>query len=108
MASMRLIVMSDNELQKYNVTNIDEIFSSMVSVDNERRALNKLFKIVEDIKESSFTTDLVENRARLKSDNLSDDERYSLIYLIGQKEIVEKILESVHKAIESLDLSLRI
>ncbi|CAF5148725.1 unnamed protein product, partial [Rotaria magnacalcarata] len=82
---------------------VNELLSSMVTVDNERRALNKLATFLNDFKEVSFTTTLEENLNRLKSNQLKDDERYSLIYLIGQKQIVDNALRWIDNALSQLE-----
>jgi hypothetical protein len=89
MASLRLIVMSNDELEQYTITTIDQLLSSMVNIDNERRALNKLLSLLNDLKEKFYTTTLNDNLDRLRSNDVNDNQRYSLIYLIGQKQIVE-------------------
>ncbi|CAF1215303.1 unnamed protein product [Adineta steineri] len=89
LASLRLIVMTNEELEQYNLSNLDELFSSIVNIDNKQRALNKLLEILNNIKEVQFTTTLEESLNRVQSNQLNDDERYSLIYLIGQKQIIE-------------------
>lgn len=100
--SLRLIVMSNEELEQLNLSDLTETISSMVNVDNERRALNKLSNILDEFKEASFTTTLQENLNRLESDQLNDDERYSLIYLIGQKRILDKAYQWIDNAISQL------
>ena len=77
--------MSSEELEKYNISNLHELFSSTISADNERRVLNKLLMLLDELTDVSFTTTLEENLKRFQSNDLNDDERYSLIYLIGQK-----------------------
>jgi len=102
LASLRLVVMTNKELEQFNISNIDELFSSKVNVENERRALTKLLSILNHIKEVSFTTTLEENLERLQSKQLNDDERYSLIYLIGQKRIIETACQWIDNALSQL------
>ena len=94
--------MTDEELQHYTISNIGELVSSIVNVDNEQRVLHKLLEILNEFKEVTFTTTLEENLQRYQSTDLIDDERFSLIYLIGQKQIVEKALQWVHNALAQL------
>ncbi|CAM4741465.1 unnamed protein product [Rotaria magnacalcarata] len=103
LATLRLIVLSIDELEQFNISNVNELLSSMVTVDNERRALNKLATFLNDFKEVSFTTTLEENLNRLKSSQVKDDERYSLIYLIGQKQIVDNALRWIDNALSQLE-----
>ncbi|CAF3776835.1 unnamed protein product [Rotaria socialis] len=103
LATLRLIVLSIDELEQFNISNVNELLSSMVTVDNERRALNKLTTFLNDFKEVSFTTTLEENLNRLKSNQLKDDERYSLIYLIGQKQIVDNAVRWIDNAFSQLE-----
>lgn len=102
LASLRLVVMTDKELEEYNISNIEKLFSTKVNVDNERRALTKLLNMLNDIKEVSFTNTLEENLERFQSKQLNDDERYSLIYLIGQKRIIEKACQWIDNALSQL------
>lgn len=101
-ATLRLIVMSKEELEQYNLSNIDDLLSTMVNLDNERRALNKLSMLLNGFKEMTFTTTLEENLNRIQSNELNDNERYSLIYLIGQKQIIEHASRWIDKAIVEL------
>ncbi|CAF0723153.1 unnamed protein product [Adineta steineri] len=39
LATLRLIAMTNEELEQYNLSNLDELFSSIVNIDNEQRAL---------------------------------------------------------------------
>ncbi|CAF1209028.1 unnamed protein product [Adineta steineri] len=39
LATLRLIVMTNEELEQYNLSNLDELLSSIVNIDNEQRAL---------------------------------------------------------------------
>lgn len=98
LATLRLMVMSSEELDQYTISNIDDLLSSMVNVDNERRALDKLSMLLNEFKERTFTTTLEENLQRIQSDQLNDNERYSLIYLIGQKQILENALHWIENA----------
>lgn len=98
LATLRLMVMSSEELDQYTISNIDDLLSSMVNVDNERRALDKLSMLLNEFKERTFTTTLEENLQRVQSDQLNDNERYSLIYLIGQKQILENALHWIENA----------
>ncbi len=102
LATLRLIVMSNEELEQYNMSNINQLLSSMVNIDNERRALNKLFVLLNELKEVSYTTTLEENLDRFQSNELNDDERYSLIYLIGQKKIIENACRWIDNALSQL------
>ncbi|CAF4429820.1 unnamed protein product, partial [Adineta steineri] len=90
------------ELEQYNLSNLDELLSSIVNIDNEQRALNKLLEILNDIKEVQFTTTLEESLNRFQSNQLDDDERYSLIYLIGQKQIIENACHWINNALSQL------
>ncbi len=94
--------MSNEELEQYNISNIDQLLSSMVNVDNERRVLNKILLLLNEFKEVSFTTTLEENLNRFQSNQLTDDERYSLIYLIGQKQIIENACRWIDNALSQL------
>jgi hypothetical protein len=94
--------MSNEELEQYNISNIDQLLSSMVNVDNERRVLNKILLLLNEFKEVSYTTTLEENLNRFQSNQLTDDERYSLIYLIGQKQIIENACRWVDNALSQL------
>ena len=89
LATLRLIVMSNEELEQYNISNLHELVSSIVNIDNERRVLEKILGFLDEIQEASYTITLEENLNRFQSTQLNDDERYSLIYLIGQKQILE-------------------
>jgi hypothetical protein len=102
LATLRLIVMSNEELEQYNVSNLNQLLSSMVNVNNERRVLNKLLGILNELKEASYTTTLEENLNRFQSNQLNDDERYSLIYLIGQKRILENACRWIDNALSQL------
>ncbi|CAF0730316.1 unnamed protein product [Adineta steineri] len=102
LATLRLIVMTNEELEQYNLSNLDELLSSIVNIDNEQRALNKLLEILNDIKEVQFTTTLEESLNRFQSNQLDDDERYSLIYLIGQKQIIENACHWINNALSQL------
>jgi len=94
--------MSNEELEQYNISNIDQLLSSMVNVDNERRVLNKILLLLNEFKEVSYTTTLEENLNRFQSNQLTDDERYSLIYLIGQKQIIENACRWIDNAFSQL------
>ena len=94
--------MSREELEQYTISNIDDLLSSMVNVDNERRGLNKLSMLLNQFKEMNFTTTLEENLHRIQSSQLKDDERYSLIYLIEQKRIIEHACRWTDNAIAQL------
>ena len=48
-----------------------------------------------NFKEVLYTTTLEENLKRFQSNQLNDDERYSLIYLIGQKQIIENACDGL-------------
>ena len=102
LGTLRLIVMTEEELEQYKISNIDDLLSSIVSVDNERRVLNKLSGLLNELKETPFTATLEENLNRLQSDQLNDDERYSLIYLIGQKQIIENACRWIDNALSQL------
>ncbi|CAF3797988.1 unnamed protein product [Adineta steineri] len=102
LATLRLIVMTNEELEQYNLSNLDELFSSIVNIDNEQRALNKLLEILNDIKEVQFTTTLEESLNRFQSNQLNDDERYSLIYLIDQKQIIENACHWINSTLSQL------
>ncbi|UJR23556.1 hypothetical protein I4U23_026544 [Adineta vaga] len=102
LATLRLILMTNEELDQYNISNLDDLLSSIVNVDNERRVLNKLQDILNEFKETTFTTTLEENLQRYQSTELIDDERYSLIYLIGQKQILENAFRWVENALSQL------
>jgi hypothetical protein len=102
LATLRLIVMTNEELEQYNISNLNQLFSSMVNVDNERRVLNKILVILNELKEVSYTTTLEENLNRFQSNQLNDDERYSLIYLIGQKQIIESACRWIDNAFSQL------
>lgn len=94
--------MSKEELEQYNISNLDELLSTMVNVDNERRALTKLSTLLNEMKEVTYTATLEENLNRFQSDQLNDDERYSLIYLIGQKQILENVCHWIDNAFSQL------
>jgi hypothetical protein len=94
--------MSNEELEQYNLSNLNELFISMVNIDNEGRVLNKLLVVLNELKEISYTTTLEENLNRFQSNQLNDDERYSLIYLIGQKKIIEKACCWIDNALSQL------
>jgi hypothetical protein len=94
--------MSNDELEQYNISNLDELVSSMVNVDNERRALNEILRILNELKEVTYTTTLEENLKRIQSNGLNDEERYSLIYLIGQKQILENACQWIENALSQL------
>jgi hypothetical protein len=94
--------MSNDELEQYNISNLDELVSSMVNVDNERRALNKILRILNELKEVTYTTTLEENLNRIQLNGLNDEERYSLIYLIGQKQILENACRWIENALSQL------
>ncbi len=94
--------MSNEELEQYNISNIDQLLSSTVNVDNERRVLNKILLLLNEFKEVSYTTTLEENLNRFQSNQLTDDERYSLIYLIGQKQIIENACRWIDNALSQL------
>jgi hypothetical protein len=94
--------MTNEELDQYNISNIDELVLSMVNVDNERRALNKILLLLNELKEVTYTTTLEENINRIQSNELNDDERYSLIYLIGQKQILENACRWIENALSQL------
>jgi histone-lysine N-methyltransferase SETD3 len=102
LATLRLIVMSNEELEQYNISNLNELLTSIVNIDNERRVLNKLLVLLNDLKEVSYTTTLEENLNRFQSNQLNDDERYSLIYLIGQKKIIENACRWIDNALSQL------
>ncbi|CAF0791270.1 unnamed protein product [Adineta ricciae] len=102
LATLRLLVMTDEELRHYTISNIGELVSSIVNVDNERRVLHKLLEILNEFKEATFTTTLEENLQRYQSTDLTDDERFSLIYLIGQKQILENALQWAQNALTQL------
>jgi hypothetical protein len=102
LASLRLLVMTNDELEGYTVANIEQLLISRVNVDNERRALNKLLSLLNDLKEASYTTTLEENLDRLKSNSLNDDERYSLIFLSGQKQIIDSACRWIDNALSQL------
>ena len=95
--------MSNEELEQYNISNLDELVSSMVNVDNERRALNKILRVLNELKEVTYTTTLEENLNRIQSNELTDEERYSLIYLIGQKQILENACRWIENALSQLE-----
>ncbi len=95
--------MSNEELEQYNISNLDELVSSMVNVDNERRVLNKILRILNELKEVTYTTTLEENLNRIQSNELTDEERYSLIYLIGQKQILENACRWIENALSQLE-----
>jgi hypothetical protein len=94
--------MSNEELEQYNISNLNELLTSIVNIDNERRVLNKLLVLLNDLKEVSYTTTLEENLNRFQSNQLNDDERYSLIYLIGQKKIIENACRWIDNALSQL------
>lgn len=94
--------MSNEELENYTISNLNELLTSIVNIDNERRVLNKLLKILNDLKDVSYTTTLEENLERFQSNQLNDDERYSLIYLIGQKKILENAYRWIENALSKL------
>lgn len=94
--------MSNEELEKYNISNLNELLTTIVNIDNERRVLNKLLGIFNNLKEASYTTTLEENLTRFQSNQLNDDERYSLIYLIGQKKITENACRWINNALSQL------
>lgn len=94
--------MKNEELDQYNISNIDELVLSMVNVDNELRALNKILLLLNELKEVTYTTTLEENINRIQSNELNDDERYSLIYLIGQKQILENACRWIENALSQL------
>jgi hypothetical protein len=102
LASLRLIVMSNEELEQCNISNLDEVLSSMVNVDNERRVLNKLSELFNELKEAQYTTTLEDNLKRFQSDQLNDDERCSLTFLIGQKRIIDKACRWIDNALTQL------
>ena len=101
--SLRLMVMSDEELEPYNISNIDQLLSSMVNVDNERRALTKLDTILSELHAALYTTTLEENLQRLQAKDLHDDERFSLIFLVGQKRIIDKARRWIERALSQLE-----
>ncbi|CAF3549000.1 unnamed protein product [Rotaria sordida] len=102
LATLRLIVMSNEELEQFNISNLNQLLSSMVSVDNERRVLNKLLIFLNELKDVPYTTTLEENLNRFQSNQLNDDERYSLIYLIGQKQILDNAQRWIDNALSQL------
>jgi hypothetical protein len=102
LATLRLIVMTNEELEQYNISNLNQLLSSIVNVDNERQVLNKILVILNELKEVSYTTTLEENLNRFQSNQLNDDERYSLIYLIGQKQIIESACRWIDNAFSQL------
>lgn len=102
LATLRLIVMTNEELEQYNISNLNQLLSSIVNVDNERRVLNKLLLVLNELKEASYTTTLEENLNRFQSNQLTDDERYSLIYLIGQKQIIETACHWIDNTLSQL------
>lgn len=102
LGTLRLIVMTSDELENYSISNLDEILSNSINDENERRALKKLENILNEFQEKNFTTTLEENQQRLKSTNLNDDERNALIYLVGQKEIVDRALKSIEEKVSIL------
>ena len=95
--------MSNEDLEQYNISNLDELVSSKVNVDNERRALNKILQVLNELKEVTYTTTLEENLNRIQSNQLTDEERYSLIYLIGQKRILENACRWIENALSQLE-----
>jgi hypothetical protein len=102
LATLRLMVMSNEELEQYNISNLNQLFSSIVNIDNEQRALNNLLVLLNELKEVLYTTTLEENLNRFQSNQLNDDERYSLIYLIGQKQIIENACRWIDNALSQL------
>lgn len=102
LASLRLIAMSNEELEEYNISNLHQLLSSKVNIDNEKRALNKILVLLNELQEVLYTTTLEENLKRFQSNQLDDDERYSLIYLIGQKQIIENACEWINNALSQL------
>lgn len=94
--------MTSDELEGYTVVNIEQLLLSRVNIDNERRALNKLLSVLNDLKEASYTTTLEENLDRLKSNSLNDDERYALIFLSGQKQIIDSACRWIDNAVSQL------
>ena len=94
--------MTEEELEKYNISNLNELLSSMINIDNEQRVLNKLLVLLNELKEASYTATLEENLNRLQSNQLNDDERYSLIYLIGQKQIIENACQWIDNTLSQL------
>ena len=101
--SLRLLVMTNDELEQYNISNIDQLLSSMVNKENERRALTKLDTVLNALHAVLYTTTLEENLQRLQSKDLHDDERYALIFLVGQKRIIDKARCWMERAVSDLE-----
>jgi hypothetical protein len=101
--SLRLLVMSSEELEQYNISNIDQLVPSRVNADNERRALTKLDIMLSELHAALYTTTLVANVQRLQAKDLHDDERYSLIFLVGQKRIIDKARRWIERALSQLE-----
>ncbi|CAF1610425.1 unnamed protein product [Didymodactylos carnosus] len=105
MASMRLLVMTEQELNDYDISNLSKLLTTMVSIENERNVLSELENLFEEMKTVAYTTSLDDNVKRLNDEDtrLCDEERYSLIYLIGQKSIIHKVLMSIQQRRSLLD-----
>ena len=62
LATLRLIVMSNEELEEYNISNLHQLLSSIVNIDNEKRALNKILVLLNELQRS-----IIYNNIRRKS-----------------------------------------
>ncbi|CAF1605066.1 unnamed protein product, partial [Didymodactylos carnosus] len=77
MASMRLLVMTEQELNDYDISNLSKLLTTMVSIENERNVLSELENLFEEMKTVAYTTSLDDNVKRLNDEDtrLCDEER---------------------------------
>ncbi|KAI9205343.1 uncharacterized protein BJ171DRAFT_581025 [Polychytrium aggregatum] len=89
--SLRLLFATLDELEGFEIGNLADIMAWPISMRNERQILDTL-KLLLTTMRDAYPSTLAEDTARLARTS-SARERYVLIYLIGQKEILEYGLE---------------
>ncbi|RUS17016.1 hypothetical protein BC937DRAFT_90534 [Endogone sp. FLAS-F59071] len=106
MGSLRLLLMSAEELERWDVNNLDKLVGGPASEGNEEAVLETLRNLFEGMRDQYPTTlrkDWERYETARGGGNISKGETYALVYLIGQKQILEDALvwveaqEKVHE-----------
>ncbi|RUP47572.1 hypothetical protein BC936DRAFT_145569 [Jimgerdemannia flammicorona] len=95
--SLRLLLMDEEDLSRYSVENLETLLRESASERNEQAVLETLRGLFEGMREQ-YPTTLGEDQERVEAvvgEGLSRGEYYTLLYLVGQKEIIDNALEWV-------------
>ncbi|KAJ3334256.1 hypothetical protein HDU76_003905 [Blyttiomyces sp. JEL0837] len=102
LASLRILVATSKELDGITIMNALERASVPLSVRNERHVLDTVKLLAQGLLDS-FTTSLEVDLVKLKLATPGSADQYTLIYLVGQKQILHAVLAWVEGEFDKLE-----